>query len=601
MDSLKDKVREFTAGPGRLLIGGAPAGYDALLLAAASGQGGDVLFVGRDDVSLAAMADGLAFFAPELECLEFPAWDCLPYDRVSPRPEIVSRRIDTLTRLLGTSEKGPPRVILTTVSALSQRVPARAAFTGATMTLEAGKPLDPEVLSGFLVRNGYVPTDTVMEPGEYAKRGGIIDIFPTGAESPLRLDFFGDELDGLRVFEAASQRTTGKLQTIVLKPVSEVALSDEAISRFRSGYRVLFAKAGDQDPLYAAVSAGHRHIGMEHWLPLFHEQMETLLDYLPDARVVLDHQCEESLDARLELIGEYYTARREFAEAKPDTGLSHAGTTYHPVPPETLYLDRKEWETLMSKRSVGVFSPFPPPEGQTGVIDAGGRVGHDFADVRVRPDANVFDALLEHVRELQGGGRRVVISAFSKGSRDRLLSVLEEHGFDKLRPLDHWPGIGALKGGIGLIVAGFERGFSADGLALISETDILGERMSRPAKSRIRAENFITEASVLNPGDLVVHMDHGIGQFEGLHSIEVAGAPHDCLRLVYAAGDKLFLPVENIEVISRYGSEEAGAVLDRLGGAAWQARKSKLKERIRDMADELIAIAAARELKKARQ
>jgi len=602
MNSFKDKVQAFGGAPGRILIGGAPEGFDALLMAAISGQNerdsGDVVFVARDDVSLAAMADGLAFFAPDLECLEFPAWDCLPYDRVSPRAEIISRRIDTLTRLLETPNSGLSRVILTTVSALSQRVPARASFTGATMTLIAGNPLNPDVLTEFLGQNGYIRADTVIEPGEYAKRGGIIDIFPTGAESPLRLDFFGDELDGLRTFDAANQRTTGKRESVILKPVSEVALSDKAISRFRSNYRVLFAKAGGDDPLYAAVSAGHRHIGMEHWLPLFHEKMETLLDYLPDARMVLDYQCEESLQARLDLIAEYYAARREFADTKPDTSLSHAGTTYHPVPPETLYLDHKEWQSLMSMRSVGVFSPFSPPEGQPAAIDAGGRAGHDFADIRVQPDANVFDAVLKYVRELGAGGAQVVISAFSNGSRDRLLSVLEEHGLS-LRPLEQWSGIGELKGGVGLMVAGFERGFTTDGLAVISETDILGERMSRPAKSRIRAENFLTEASVLNPGDLVVHVDHGIGQFDGLHAIEVAGAPHDCLRLIYGGDAKLFLPVENIEVISRYGSEQAGVVLDRLGGAAWQARKSKLKDRVRDMADELIAIAAARELKKA--
>ena len=173
--------------------------------------------------------------------------------------------------------------------------PTRATFAGATIALEAGKTLDPDALTGFLNQNGYIPTGTVIEPGEYAKRGGIIDIFPTGAESPLRLDFFGDELDGLRAFDAASQRTIGKLEAALLKPVSEVALSDEAISRFRSAYRVLFAKAGDDDPLYAAVSAGHRHIGMEHWLPLFHEKMETLLDYVPDARMVLGHQAEAAL------------------------------------------------------------------------------------------------------------------------------------------------------------------------------------------------------------------------------------------------------------------------------------------------------------------
>ena len=598
MDTLKEKVQGLGAGKGRRVIAGAPEGFDALLIAAMAAGGGDVLVVARDDVSMARKSDAMAFFAPETERLEFPAWDCLPYDRVSPRAELVSRRIDTLTRLLEAPKKGRGRVILTTVSAVLQRVPPRNAFAGVTMNLKPGGRLDLADLMDFLGRQGYVRADTVMEPGEYAKRGGIVDIFPAGSETPVRLDFFGDELEGLRTFDAESQRTTGSLKTARLKPVSEVLLSDDAITRFRSGYRVLFAKAGDDDPLYASVSDGLRHFGMEHWLPLFHEKLETLLDYAPDAQVILDHQAEEASAARHELIAEYYAARREFADSKPKTGLGQSATAYHPVPPEALYLEPEEWDGLLAARSVGQLTPFETPEGAVAVIDAGGRPGRDFADVRVRPDANVFDSLRDHVLEQQAQGRRILITAFSEGSRDRLAGVLSEHGLDGLVSVDEWSQAAAMdKGSVGIAVVGLERGFVADDLTVITEPDILGERMSRPAKSRIRPENFIAEASVLSPGDLVVHIDHGIGRFDGLHAIEVAGAPHDCLRLIYDGGDKLFLPVENIEVISRYGSEEAGASLDRLGGAAWQARKAKLKERIRDMAEELIRVAAARELR----
>ncbi len=608
MDTLKDTAKRICAGDGRLLIGGAPEGFDALLVAAlveeggaeqgGDGETGDVLLIARDDVSMARKSDALAFFAPGIERLEFPAWDCLPYDRVSPRPELVSRRIDTLTRLLQRPEKSRARVVLTTVSAVLQRVPLRSVFADATMTLTPGQHLDPADLADFLGRHGYVRSDTVMEPGEYAMRGGIMDIFPAGAEEPLRLDFFGDDLDGLRTFDAESQRTTGSQKKAQLKPVSEVLLTEEAISRFRSGYRVLFAKAGDDDPLYAAISAGHRHFGMEHWLPLFHDKLETLMDYVPKARVVLDHQAEEARDARLDLIAEYYAARRNLADSKPKTGLSQSGTIYHPMPPEALYLDQGEWDGVLKGRATGLLSPFQPPEDAAGALDAGGRAGHDFADVRVQPDANVFDALSGHVRKLKAEGRRVVITAFSEGSRDRLASVLGEHGLDGLVPIKAWSETAALDvASVGIAVVGLERGFVTDGLAVISEPDILGDRMSRPSRPRIRPENFIAEASELSPGDLVVHMDHGIGRFDGLQVIEVASAPHDCLRLIYDGGDKLFLPVENIEVISRYGSEEAGAALDRLGGAAWQARKAKLKERIRDMAEELIRVAAARELR----
>ena len=605
VDSLNNIAKRLGAGgagaAGRILVGGAPEGFDALLIAALVGEGGDVLVVARDDVGMARHAEALAFFAPAVECLEFPAWDCLPYDRVSPKPELVNRRIDTLARLMDSNGAGAGTegwVILTTVSAALQRVPPRQGFADASMVLEAGRALKLVDLDGFLQINGYARTDTVMEPGEYAKRGGIVDVFPTGAKHPLRLDFFGDELEGLRAFDAASQRTTGTLTAATLRPVSEVLLDEASISRFRSGYRVLFAKAGDDDPLYGAVTAGQRQIGMEHWLPLFHEKLETLLDYLPQAQVILDHQAEEARDARLELIAEYYITRRGFADAKPGSVLGQAGAIYHPVPPDALFLDAKEWEGLLKGRSVSQLSPFSVPEGGRNSIDAGARAGHDFADVRVQPDANVFDALIDHIRGLHSNGKRVVLSAYSKGSRDRLLHMLVEHGLERLTPVETWAEAAALNEGlVAVCVVGLERGFESDSVSVITEPDILGERLSRPVRPRVRPENFIAEASVLNPGDIVVHVDHGIGQFDGLHTIEVAGAPHDCLRLSYGGGDKLFLPVENIDVISRYGSEEAGATLDRLGSASWQARKARLKDRIRDMAEELIQVAAARELK----
>ncbi len=600
MDALNRTVERLgRVEAGRLAIGGAPEGYDALLLAALAGKGRQVVFVARDDVGLAKRADALEFFAPGLECLQFPAWDCLPYDRVSPRAELVSRRIDTLTRLLepGADQgRDRGRVILTTVSSLLQRVPPRRSFAGATLSLRPGQRLDPTALLAFLDRHGYRRADTVREPGEFAQRGGIVDVYPAGANDPLRLDFFGDELEGLRAFDAATQRTTGSLEAATLKPVSEVPLTENAISRFRSQYRVLFGKAGDDDPLYGAVTAGHRHIGMEHWLPLFYDGLETPLDYLPGAAVVLDHQAEEARDARLDLIAEYYAARRTIAAgAMGAKGVG--GAVYHPVPPEALFLDTREWQAMLANRAIAALSPFAAPESDD-VADAGARQGRDFADARVRPDANVFDALRDHVTAERGRGRRVMVAAASDGSRDRRAAVLAEHGVESLRPVAGWAEASALdKAAVALAVVALERGFVTDGLAVVTEQDILGDRLTRPARRRVRPENFIAEASALSPGDLVVHVDHGIGRFEGLETIQVAKAPHDCLRLLYDGGDKLYLPVENIEVISRYGSEDAGASLDRLGGAAWQGRKARLKARIRDMAAELIRIAAARELR----
>ena len=582
-------LKGLTLRPGRTLIGGAPAGYDALVLAELA-QGRDVLFVARDDGQLAATAEALAFFAPGLDRLEFPAWDCLPYDRVSPNGEIVARRIDCLTRLLDEPAGKGGRLVLTTVAALTQRVPPRAAFKGASLKIAIGDRRAPDDLAAFLVGNGYGRAETVMEPGEFALRGGILDVYPPGAPQPLRLDFFGDELDGIRTFDPVNQRTSGKAEAAVLKPVSEVPLDEAAVSRFRSGYRALVGGGAAADPLYESVSAGRRHMGVEHWLPLFHEGLETLLDYLPEAAVVLDHQAEEARDSRFDQIDEYYSARRSTAET------AYGGAPYHPVPPASLFLDAAGWGDLLSGRAVVQLSPFGVPE-ETG-LDAGGRGGKDFADARLQTGVNLFEAVKVHVAQELLAGRRVVLTAFTHGSRDRLGNVLHEHGLEAAVPAETWAAALALpKTAVPVVVVGLEKGFATPDLAVIGEQDILGDRLVRPRRAKVKPEDIIADASSLTEGDLVVHVDHGIGRYDGLETLLVLGAPHDCLRLVYDGGDKLYLPVENIELVSRYGSETAGVQLDRLGGAAWQARKARLKQRIREMADELIKVAAVRALR----
>jgi transcription-repair coupling factor (superfamily II helicase) len=274
------------------------------------------------------------------------------------------------------------------------------------------------------------------------------------------------------------------------------------------------------------------------------------------------------------------------------------------VPPERTYLARDEWERLLAARAHAELSPFGPPDvapsGAIEVADARGRPGHDFAEARVRPEANVYEALKAHIAERRTEGRRVLVTAFSEGSRDRLAAVMREHGIGPLRTLASWREAAAGPAdSIATAVVALERGFVAPGLAVVTEQDILGERLSRAGKRRIKAENFIAEASELAQGDLVVHVNHGIGRYEGLQTVEAGGAPHDCLRLLYDGGDRLYLPVENIELVSRYGSEQAGVALDKLGGAAWQARKARMKSRIRDMAAELIKVAASRAVKTA--
>ncbi|MEO1918168.1 MAG: transcription-repair coupling factor, partial [Paracoccaceae bacterium] len=309
----------------KTMTGGAPEGFDAKLLAyIVARTNGPVVHVLRDDARLAAMQHALQFFAPDLPVLLFPAWDCLPYDRIPPNAEVSARRMATLAILADGFTR--PSIILTTLNAATQRIPARAIVASSSFTAVVGKQINVENLRSYLVRMGFNAAPTVTEPGDYAIRGGLIDIFPPGASGPVRLDLFGDVLDGARRFEAATQRTIEKITRIELAPVSEVILDEAAIQRFRRKYRHVFGAAGNDDPLYEAVSAGRKHQGLEHWLPFFHEHLDTLFDYLPEAPVILDDQVNSSRTARWISIEDQFATRHAALSEK-----SHLGTVYKPV------------------------------------------------------------------------------------------------------------------------------------------------------------------------------------------------------------------------------------------------------------------------------
>ena len=587
-----------------LTLSSVPDGFDALAVAdlarglAGTADGPAVLVhVARDGQRQQSLQNALAFVAPEIEVLTFPAWDCQPYDRVSPNGAITAQRMTTLSRLArsGTSEERP-RLLSTTVNALVQRVPPRARIATETFSAAPGNVIDTTQLIAWLETNGFLRTGTVRDSGEYAVRGGIIDLYPAGLPNPVRLDFFGDALESIRAFDAETQRTVGTLRSLDLVPMSEVQLTTESIRRFRQSYVAAFGAPTRDDRLYEAVSEGRRYPGMEHWLPLFHERLDSLLDYVPGVPVVLDALADDAAGERLAQVADYCEAR------KSALGQSQPGVApYRPLPPDALYFKPEEWAERTAELALARLTPFAIPESEGRiVVDCEARRGRNFIAERADEGANVFEAVVHHVRELQGQGRRVMLGAWSEGSRERLCHVLQDHDLRQTKPVARFmDGIALPKTEVPVAVWGLESGFEVGDLAVISEQDILGDRLVRQKRKSKRPQDFLTEVAALTPGDLVVHVDHGIGRFEGLKTIEAAGAPHDCLELHYAGGDRLFLPVENIELLTRYGSEETEVQLDKLGGGAWQARKSRMKQRIREMAGALMKIAAARILKEA--
>ena len=548
-----------------------------------SGKGGRAIIVAADETAMRAIADTVPVFAPEVEVLTFPAWDCLPYDRASPALRVMAERLATL-QALQVARKAP-QLLVVTANALTQRVLTPFRIRALTRRLAEGERVERDTLVKLLSANGYQRTDAVHDAGEYAVRGSIIDLYPAGESTALRLDFFGDEVETMRRFDPADQRSTGATGAFTLMPASEALLDEDSIKRFRARYREMFGANATGDPLYQAVSDGRRLAGMEHWLPLFEEKLSSLFEHFGgDDVIVRDAGTDGALESRAEAIQDYYTNRSQAMVAEPGS--------YRPLAPSALYLAKKEIHGTIADRPIHLATTFPEPASDK-VIDFGVEGPRDFAPERAQ-NANIYEAVVKHVAKLRKEKKKVVLASYSVGARERLAGLLDEHGLSSLMLVDNWQAALGSKVDVALIVLPLDHGFTAPQVAVLTEQDMFGDRLVRRRKRRKSADAFLAELAALTPGDLVVHADHGIARYEGLTSIMVGKAPHDCVALSYAGGDKLYVPVEHIDVLTRYGSDSERATLDRLGGEAWQRRKARMKDRIREIAGELIKTAAMR-------
>ncbi len=571
---------------GPATIAGAPFGADVFALVEALHlRGGRAVYVARDDKQAEAARNFAAFADPALDVLDLPAWDTLPFDRISPTPGVAARRCAALARLSHHDASASALLVVTTAASLVQRVPPRETLRAASLSLAGGERVDQENLLTYLATNGYVRTTTVRERGEFSIRGGIIDIYPPTSREPLRLDFFGDTLESLRRFDPETQRTTGHIKTASFAPVSEILFTEGVHGAFRERYLTRFGPPGG-DPMYEAARASIRRQGLENWLSLFHDHLDTLFTLVgPETLFAIGPLAGDAASERLAQIADHHGARVEAAG-----GDARAAKV---LPADALYLSPAELETGFAGEAVARFSS-AEPTGQA--LDLGFRTGRDFGPERARPDVNIFETVAGHALALRQSARTVILAGWTAGSTDRLQNVMHDHGLVDLDPAFS---LAAAKGA-GLVVTQLplEHGIISDSLAIITEPDMLGDRLAAPRRRR-KTASFIAEAGTLSTGDLIVHVDHGVGRYRGLSAIEYSGAPHDCLELEYAGGDRIYLPVENIDLISRYGGEAGEGTVDRLGGASWQSRKARVKKRILEMAAELMEIAAQRALKTA--
>lgn len=593
-----------------------PDGYDALLLSELSHKHPKVIHIARDETRAFRLKEQLSFFKPAYPLLYFPSWDCLPYDRVSPHPDILAQRLHTLTTL---SSKPDSYVLITTLQAFLQKLPPRTAFQDRLWDLKEGQEIDYDAFLAFLTNNGYVRREAVREWGEFALRGGLLDVFPPGYEMPFRLDFFGSTVETLRTFDPLTQVSVDKVTELHLKPMGEITLSPETIERFRKGYREAFGLPDPQDPLYAAISEGRAYTGYEHWLPLFYEHLETLEDYTEGAFYCLEDRLEEGYKAHFDQIQDHYQTRLDFA------ALEKKGVPYHALSPDRLYRGEEDWDHRIpldrkvvltafgeylpsSSRALGEGVAIQEPQkldgdvtyaprndGRASVVDARGHISPSFASARTSHQ-NIFETITTTLDSVQKERKtRLLLVGASMGSAERLEHILKDHGMAPLRRVQSFAEF-LTDPSPALAVFDITKGFQAPGLWVLTEEDMFGERLGRPLKTKKRSDLFIQEVSSLQIGDFVVHLEHGIGRYEGLETLAVGGSPHDCLKIIYEGEDKLFVPVENIEVLSRYGAADTQASLDKLGGVAWQTRKARIKKRLKDVAEYLLKTAAARKL-----
>ncbi len=506
--------------------------------------------------------------------LAFPAWDCLPYDRVSPSLDCISQRVQALTTLA----EEPEQILVTSVTALTQYLPPRLSFLGESLTLKKGQTYSFSKLNSYLIEKGFNRVGVVYEPGDYAVRGDIIDFFPIGHENPYRIDFFGDDVERIRQFDAANQSTLNELDEILIKPAREITLTAQAIQFFKEKYRLQFPENYNQNSLFQHISQGHLYAGYEHWLPLYFENTEKLIDYITPEKTILEFDASQTFSEHHTLIHEYYQAR-----VSPVFG-DH---TYQPMPPEMVYWNENTWNAFTKKNHV-IISPFHT-EGATQLPVS---AAPSFEQSRQQGQ------LFEHVFALKNThpDKQLIIVAQTDGARSRLEAMLKEHGSVQILPLTEWPPVNASKKPIYSLTFPLDEGFVTHDQIVLTEQDILGERISRKIQKPRKNANIFKDLSELNLGDYVVHREHGVAKYQGLQTVDVADHPHDCLQLEYADKNKLFLPVENLELLSRYGSDDMVVELDRLGTANWQNRKAKVKKRLLIIADYLIKLAAERSL-----
>ncbi len=570
------RLPPLPAASGKQHWGNLPGAALSLAIAeAASNAKRFTLLLTADSQSAERLQEELAFFAPDLPVLHFPDWETLPYDLFSPHQDIVSQRIATLYQLPELSHG----VLVVPITTALHRLAPKRFLLGSSLVLDVGQKLDVEQMRLRLEAAGYRCVDTVYEHGEFAVRGALIDLFPMGSALPYRIDLFDDEIETLRTFDPENQRSIDKVESIRLLPAREFPLKKEAVTGFRARFRERFDVDFRRCPIYQDLSTGITPAGIEYYLPLFYEETATLFDYLPeDSQVFSLPGIEQAAEQFWNDVRNRYEERR----VDPERPLLPPAELFMPV--EDCFARLKLWPRVVASQQ-----------------DVEPGIGRERFPAQALPELAIESKASEPLGKLRqfldGFPGRVLFTAESAGRREVLLELLARL---KLRPqeVEGWGGFLASEERLAIAIAPLDEGLLLDEVALVAESPLFGQRVMqrrRREKSRDGGDNVIKNLTELREGAPVVHIDHGVGRYQGLVTLEIEGQAQEFLLLQYADEAKLYVPVASLHLIARYtGSDDALAPLHKLGSETWQKAKRKAAEQVRDVAAELLDIYARR-------
>jgi transcription-repair coupling factor (superfamily II helicase) len=568
------------AAAGKQHWGNLPGAALSLAIAeAASAAKRFTLLLTADSQSAERLEQELKFFAPELPVLHFPDWETLPYDLFSPHQDIISQRIASLYRL----PELVHGVLVVPITTALHRLAPTSFLLGSSLVLDVGQKLDVDAMRTRLEASGYRYVDTVYEHGEFTVRGALIDLFPMGSKLPYRIDLFDDEIETLRTFEPETQRSIDKVDSVRLLPAKEFPLQKEAVTRFKARFRERFDVDFRRSPIFQDLNSGITPAGIEYYIPLFFEETSTLFDYLPQDTQVFSMP---GIEAAAETFWKDVRNRYEERRVDPERPLLPPAELFLPV--DDCFARLKNWPRVVASQD-----------------DVESGVGRERFPAQVLPDLAIeakanqpLAALSKFLGEFPG---RVLFTAESAGRREVLLELLERL---KLRPktLDSWQEFVDSKERLAITIAPLDEGLVLEepALALVAESPLFGQRVMQRRRRDKRADSHASDAVIKNLAELregapVVHIDHGVGRYLGLATLEVENQVAEFLMLAYAEEAKLYVPVANLHLIARYtGSDDELAPLHRLGSEAWQKAKRKAAEQVRDVAAELLDIYARR-------